>query len=279
MCAVKALFGLTAALSMLQSVHAVDQRIVIAGDSTASWYPPERAPQAGWGQALPYFLGDGVRLDNRAVSGRSTKSYIDEGRWAALLDALQPDDIVLISFGHNDSRDDDPKRFAAPAGAYRQNLTAFIADVRAAGARPVIVSSVARRLWEGPAMVETHGLYRENARLAAREMGADYIDLAQLSINYFEAIGREETKTDYLWLTRETANARFPEGVEDNTHFSELGACGVARIVASEIHALGIDIKRKDASPGSGANASPRPAAVRACAAWLQAERRGSGTE
>lgn len=250
------------------------ERLLIAGDSTASSYPQLRAPQAGWGQVLGYYLDDDVELQNLAVSGRSTRSYIDEGLWDALLDRLQPGDIVLVSFGHNDSRDDSPERYARPDGAFRDNLVRFAHDVATAGGTPVIVSSAARRLWEGPAMVETHGLYALNARLAAEESHADFIDLANLSLTYFEHIGREGTKQDFLWLTADDGNARFPEGVEDNTHFTALGACGVAYVIARSLSRIDGAASIVDAGTlvAEQAGEDGRPATVLACAAqaeWL----------
>lgn len=245
-------------------------RILIAGDSTASDYPEERAPQTGWGQALPYFVADDVVVINRAVSGRSTKSYIDEGKWAALLEEVQPGDLVLISFGHNDSRDDAPERYSPADGAFRENLIGFARDVHARGADPVILSPAARRLWEGPAMVETHGLYALNAEKAAREAPAAFIDLANLSLAYFEARGREGTKADFLWLSPADGNARFPEGVEDNTHFTERGACGVARVVVqalARIDAAGAAVATSRLGAES-ADESP-PDAVTACETTL----------
>ena len=76
-------------------------RLYIAGDSTAADYPNERAPQIGWGQTLQYFFADPARIHNRAVNGRSTKSYINEGHWDSLLEEVKAGDVVLISFGHN----------------------------------------------------------------------------------------------------------------------------------------------------------------------------------
>lgn len=247
------------------------KRILIAGDSTASSYPAERAPQTGWGQALPYFIADDIEVLNRAVSGRSTRSYIGEGKWQALVEELRTGDIVLVSFGHNDSRDDAPERYAPADGAYRENLLGFIIDVRSKGAVPIVVSPAARRLWEGPAMVETHGLYALNARLAAEQSSAPFIDLSNLSIAYFETLGREETKRDFLWLTPDDANTRFPDGVEDNTHFSELGACGVARLVATALAKIDTSKDRIDATAfAQDGIDGARPPSVVACAAAIQ---------
>lgn len=256
------------------SAHAAPSAIVIAGDSTAADYSAERRPQAGWGQALRYYMKDGSQLKNLAVNGRSTKSFIDEGMWQGLIDSLSGHELILISFGHNDSRDDAPERYAAPYGAYKDNLAMFIFDVRKEGGIPIIVSPAARRLWEGPAMVETHGLYRASAEAVARETGADFIDLSNLSLAYFEQIGREGTKRDFLWLTREDKAPRYPDGVEDNTHYTDLGACGVAYVVASRLmeHSDGQHFIDRG-KLGTGATSGTRPDAVLACEAWMKANR------
>lgn len=243
-------------------------RIVIAGDSTAADYPDYRAPQIGWGQALPYFLNSDVEVLNLAVNGRSTKSYLDEGRWAELIAQTGPGDLVLISFGHNDSRDDDPARYTAPLGAYQDNLRRFVEDVRSTGARPMIVSPAARRLWEGPAMVETHGLYAYAAEHAALLESADFISLSTLSMAYFEGLGREETKRDFFWVTRRHWETGELESLEDNTHFTFLGACGVAFVVAGALKGAYdgvLNTARMSHAPAD----RPRPQQVLACEQWL----------
>ena len=255
----------------------LSHRVLIAGDSTAADYPAERAPQIGWGQVIDYYLADDVTVLNRAVNGRSTKSYIDEGKWAALMDEMLPGDLVLISFGHNDSRDDAPERYAAAEGAYRENMVRFASDVKARGGVPVMLSSPARRLWEGPAMVETHGIYRRNAQIAAEEAETDFIDLSQLSLDYFETLGQAETKKDFFWMSVEQLEQhlpghleRYPQGIEDNTHFKEIGACGVARIVAANLGALYPDLIIEERFGRATGDDAGRPADVYACAsrAW-----------
>ena len=243
-------------------------RIVIAGDSTAADYPDYRAPQTGWGQALPYFLGSDVEVLNLAVNGRSTKSYLDEGRWAELIAQTGPGDLVLISFGHNDSRDDDPARYTAPLGAYQDNLRRFVEDVRSTGARPMIVSPAARRLWEGPAMVETHGLYAHAAEHAAILESADFINLSILSLAYFEGLGREESKRDFFWVTRRHWETGELETLEDNTHFTYLGACGVAFVVAGALEETLEGVPNMGHMNQASAN-SLRPQRVLSCEQWL----------
>lgn len=259
----------------IQSIH-FEPRIFIAGDSTAADYPAERAPQIGWGQTLRYFVHDPNLIQNRAVNGRSSKSFIDEGKWSALMDEIQSGDVVLISFGHNDSRDDAPERFADPKTTYFDNLVRFAKDVRSRHGTPIILSPAARRLWEGPAMVETHGLYRENAERAAKEIGATYVDLAQLSLKYFETLGQSETKEDFLWLNPNPDHSRFPNGVEDNTHFSELGACGLSYVLAKRFLKTAdlaplIDPSRVDEQ--RIAPEGERPEAVFNCESWVKDRR------
>lgn len=251
------------------------QRIFIAGDSTAADYADERAPQIGWGQTLQFFVADPERIENRAVNGRSTVSYVNEGRWQSLLSDLQSGDLVLISFGHNDSRDDAVERYAAPDTTYRNHLISFARDVQERHAHPVILSPAARRLWEGPAMVETHGLYRQNAGRAALFAEADFIDLSQLSLTYFETIGPAETKRDFLWLDRNPEHSRFPEGVEDNTHFTELGACGLSLLIARELNVNPVlsHLFRPERITFDRSTASPRPDIVEICAETVSAGR------
>ncbi len=248
---------------------------MIAGDSTASSYSAKYAPQTGWGQTLPYFVRDDVVIINHASSGRSSKSFADEGRWKDVLRDVRPGDVVLISFGHNDARDDTPRRYTKPDTEFRQNMIRFAQDVQAKDGVPIILSPAARRLWEGSAMVETHGLYAVNAGLAAATAGVDFVDLSNLSMAYFETLGREATKRDFLWLLASTANPRFPNGVEDNTHFSELGACGIARIIAIALHGTDVgsnlvNIKMTDTH--TAVDGAARPMSVRQCADALRRE-------
>ena len=265
--------GLLLAANCQASSQAAVDRILIAGDSTAADYPAERIGQIGWGQALPYYLSDHTTVLNLAVSGRSTKSFVDEGKWGALLDQVQPGDLVLISFGHNDSRDDAPERYAPAMGAYKSNLIGFVDDVEAAGGQAIIVWPAARRLWEGPAMVETHGVYRLAAEQAAAESGVDFIDLSNLSLSYFEKIGQEETKTDFLWITRPKWQSDEVETLEDNTHFSFIGGCGVARLIAIELNQqAGVET----VSTNAGADDEPRPASVVDCAEAVEEERKAA---
>ena len=104
--------------------------IFMVGDSTMADKPVIPAnPERGWGQMLPMYFQDGVRIENHAVNGRSTKSFIDQGRWEAVTNLLRPGDYVIIQFGHNDEKKNDPKRYTEPFGSFKTNLAMFVRDI------------------------------------------------------------------------------------------------------------------------------------------------------
>nr|MBP6758930.1 rhamnogalacturonan acetylesterase [Flavobacterium sp.] len=109
------------------------------GDSTmANKVKPEENPERGWGQMLPLFFNDNITIDNRAVNGRSTRSFIAEKRWDDILKTLKKGDYVFIQFGHNDQKEKDSTRYTNPHTAYRHNLIRFVEETRAKGATPII---------------------------------------------------------------------------------------------------------------------------------------------
>lgn len=231
------LLALTAATGVSASDTPMSApRIHIAGDSTAAdkeTVPPN--PEYGWGQMLPAFLRDPAMVVNHAQNGRSTKSFIDEGRWQKLVDALQPGDWVIIQFGHNDEKDQDPRRFTTPQGEYTDNLRRFVRDSRGRGAHPILCTSVARRLWdEQGRLVETHGDYPDAVRAVARAEDVPLFDLLALTRGLEEAHGVEGSKRLHLWIPPGTYE-RKPEGWKDDTHYSAYGAGRVAALVVQEI--------------------------------------------
>ncbi|WP_375289894.1 rhamnogalacturonan acetylesterase [Qipengyuania sp.] len=204
--------------------------VFIASDSTASDYAASRYPQSGWGTFIGCVL-EGVRVDNRAIGGRSTRTFIEEGRWNALRTSLKPGDTVLIQFGHNDAYKAKPERFAAPETAYRQNLVSFIADVRAAGATPVLITPVARRSFEDGEAKADFPEYSTVVRELAESRDVALIDLETRSRRMLDGLGPEGSKAYYLHYQK-GAYPAFPDGIDDDTHFSEIGARHVANLVA-----------------------------------------------
>ncbi len=223
--------------------------VFVAGDSTASTYKADRAPRAGWGQALPLYLNDKATVKNFAISGSSTKTFIAAGALDRILGAIQPGDYLLISFGHNDE-DDDPAKFtpldgnAAP-GSYQGYLMQFIDGARDRGANPVIVTSVERRSFvtsngvETATTKKTHKGYPEAAAALGVANDVPVVDLTTESYATWGQLGPEVTKDWFMHLAPgESPN--YPEGIVDNTHFQATGAIGVARMVANLIEQEGV---------------------------------------
>ena len=210
-------------------------RLFVTGDSTASTYAAREAPRTGWGQALELFLGRGATVDNRALSGASSKSFADLGLLDGALADIRPGDYLLASFGHNDSKSADPARYTEPWSTYQEQLTVYLDGARERGAHPVLVTSVERRRFTADgAPRESHGDYPAAMRDLADREGVPLIDLTALSLRLWGELGPEGTKSHFLWLDPGT-HANYPNGVEDNTHFQAHGAIEVARLVAAEL--------------------------------------------
>jgi lysophospholipase L1-like esterase len=207
--------------------------IYVAGDSTAATYAAAESPRAGWGQALPLFLRPGTTVVNEALSGASSKSFADLGRLDRILVAIQPGDTLLISFGHNDEKAEDPARYTEPRTTFQAYLRRYVDGARAAGAHPVLVTPVERRRFtEEGAAYESHGDYPAAMRALASNTHTPLIDLTALSFTLWGTLGPEPTKDYFLWLDPgESPN--YPAGVSDNTHFQAHGAIEVARLVAA----------------------------------------------
>jgi lysophospholipase L1-like esterase len=207
--------------------------IYVAGDSTAATYAIADIPRAGWGQALPVFLRPETGVVNEALSGASSKSFADLGHLDRILTAIRPGDLLLVSFGHNDEKADDPARYTEPWTTFQTYLRLYLDGARAAGAHPVLVTPVERRRFtaDGVAYL-SHGEYPDSMRALAAATRTPLIDLTTLSFTLWSSLGPEPTKAYFLWLAAgESPN--YPAGVSDNTHFQAHGAIEVARLVAS----------------------------------------------
>ncbi|WP_276617588.1 rhamnogalacturonan acetylesterase [Streptomyces coryli] len=220
----------------------------IAGDSTAAAKPASAAPMAGWGMALPLFLGRDLAVANHARDGRSSLSFLAEGRLDALVDTLRPGDLVLIQFGHNDQKAEDPTRYTDPATTYRHHLLRLVAAVRAARAVPVLLTPVERRSFgpDGSAQ-QTHGPYAETARSVAAEEQVALIDVQAASHALWQQLGPEASKDAFLWLGPGD-HPNHPRGAQDDTHVRSRGAIEIARLVARGLRAAGLlapaDVRR-----------------------------------
>lgn len=263
--------------------------IFTIGDSTMANKKLEGGnPERGWGQMLSRYFTDAITIDNHAVNGRSSKSFIDEGRWENVLSKIQKGDYVFIQFGHNDEKD-DPKRHTDPGTTFDANLKKFVEETKSKGGIPVLFNSIVRRNFgtadgksvadaikqddirngidpkmpketveEGARLIDTHGEYLNPPKNVAKEMNVTFIDLNSLTHKLVEGLGPEKSKELYLWVEPKTVPA-LPDGREDNTHLNVRGASIVAEMavkaVVEAIPELGQYVRRYDlvvAKDGSG---------------------------
>ncbi|MFC0211539.1 rhamnogalacturonan acetylesterase [Paenibacillus chartarius] len=217
------------------------QTIYLAGDSTMANYPPDKYPMQGWGNKLHLFVPESVRIVNKAANGRSSKSFIDEGRLAEIVDLIKPGDCLFIQFGHNDSKE-DAGRHTSPWSTYPLYLKQYIDGAREKGACPVLISPICRRHFDADGLlIDTHGDYpRSMEALAVRE-NVPFIDLCGRSAVAFKEMGEAKSKEWLTWL-EPGEHPNYPEGVQDNTHLNEQGAEAAARMVADAIARLNLKI-------------------------------------
>ncbi|WP_028810160.1 rhamnogalacturonan acetylesterase [Streptomyces sp. 351MFTsu5.1] len=255
---VAALAAVPVAFSATGTAQAGEQRtLYIAGDSTAAQKYSDAAPETGWGMALPFFLHKGLSVANHAVNGRSSKSFVDEGRLDAMLGLIKPGDVLLVQFGHNDEKSEDPTRYTEPWSTYQEYLRLYVEAARARGARPVLATSVERRKFDASGnAVPTHKEYPAAVRALAAEEGVALLDIQALSLALWQRLGVEETKRYFNWTATE----------QDNTHFNPPGAIAVARLVAGELLHRRVlaprDVRRLDAEIPESWITWPSPAAV-----------------
>ncbi len=210
--------------------------VFLIGDSTMANKPLD-LPERGWGMALGQFFQEPGMIQNHAMNGRSTKSFIDEGRWAKVVGELKEGDFVIVQFAHNDEKKEDPKRYADPATTFRENLRRFIVETRAKKATPILATPVCRRSFDAAGKLQdTHGPYPEAVRAVAKSENVPLLDLTLATAKWLEAAGDEPSKKFFMWI-EPGKFAKLPDGKQDNTHFVEAGATAVAKLAVDEIRA------------------------------------------
>ena len=215
--------------------------IYICGDSTAASYKPEQAPITGWGQVLSELL-PGVRVENRAMAGRSTKSFLSEGRLQKIEAEIQPGDLLLIQFTHNDVNE-LVWRHTDPWTSFYHNLEIFVDTAILHGARPVLLTPICLRNWRDGRLQESHGEYPEAVRVLAAQRNVPLIDLYEKSTALVREMGDEESKKLYLHVEPGVYPA-YPNGNVDDTHTKRAGAEAYAQVVAEGLRELGVGMER-----------------------------------
>ena len=251
-----------AALVLVFSAAVEDKTttIFVIGDSTAAKKDLSTgSPERGWGMALQcYFDSAYIRVDNHAVNGRSSKSFIDEGRWDKVLSAMKPGDYVIIQFGHNDEKP-AVERHTDPGSTFDYNLAKFVRETRERGGIPILMNPVVRRnfaqkplkndddeklrnttfadgskLVEGDSLIDTHGLYKVAPRDVARRMNCHFIDANQITHDLEQSLGIEGSKKLHMWY-KPGEEPSLPQGRQDNTHYNIYGAQVVAKLLAEAL--------------------------------------------
>lgn len=248
--------------------------IFMIGDSTMANKPTtgDKADnqERGWGQMLQqYFDSTKIVIDNHAVNGRSSKSFIDEGRWQAVLQKIRPGDYVIIQFGHNDEK---PKadRHTDPGTTFDANLKKFISETREKGGTPILMNSIVRRKFyvdpnavaaddallkadgseiksnktiASDTLVDTHGAYVVAPRNVAKETGCMFVDATVITHDYIQPMGPEESKKLFCWLPVGKYKTA-PNGRQDDTHLNIYGGSVIAGLLIKETVKQDKNLKR-----------------------------------
>ncbi len=227
--------------------------IYVAGDSTACNYSNGHFPQTGWGQVLGNYFPGGVTVQNHALGGRSSKSFIDEGRLATIFSQIQPGDYLLVQFGGNDQKTDE--RWTDPDTTYRDYLKQYINGAKSLGAIPVILTSCTRRIYKNGVFDQgaNLGKFPEAARAVASEMNVPLIDVFNYTVHLVNTSGEEGSKDIYLHLVKNDprfigdsrfTNSRYNQQdvTADNSHFQQYGAEVIAGFIAEELDKLNLSL-------------------------------------
>ena len=203
--------------------------IFICGDSTAATYKPEQAPITGWGQVLGEFI-PGVNIVNKSMGGRSTKSFLADGRLVAIEKDVRPGDLVLIQFTHNDGSD-LVWRHTDPHTSFAANLAIFVDTARIHGATPVLMTPIPRRSWKAGELTDLHGEYPDAIRRVAMQKGVPLLDITVEGMKALRELGEAATRPLYMNVEPGVYPA-YPNGNQDDTHTQRAGAELYARITA-----------------------------------------------
>lgn len=212
----------------------------LVGDSTAAEKEPDERPETGWGTPFAERFDDAVAVENHARNGRSTRTFLEEGRWEPVLRALGEGDYVFVQFGHNDEV--PSKEQYTPPDAFVANLETYVAETRERGATPVLLTPLARRAFDADGTPEdTHSEYAALTRRVAREREVPLIDADERSRALLRELGPAASKRLYNHL-EPGEHPNYPDGSTDDTHFSERGARRMAELILEGVAELDLEL-------------------------------------
>ena len=173
------------------------------------------------------------------MAGRSTKSFLSEGRLQRIETEIQPGDLLLIQFTHNDMSDLVWRR-TDPWTSFYHNLEIYVDTAILHGARPVLMTPICRRSWREGKLLESLGEYPDVIRILAAQRNVPLIDLYEKSARMVRELGDEASKRLYLYTDKGVYPA-YPNGSADDTHTRRAGAEAYARMTADALKAFGLD--------------------------------------
>lgn len=218
--------------------------IFLAGDSTVADYGCRQHPMAGWGQMLPKFFDrHQVVVRNYAMCGRSSRTFIEEGRLARIEREIAPGDYLLIQFGHNDATIAKPQRYVEPKHDFGKFLRQYIETARRHEAIPVLVTPMQRRNFGADGrLIYDHGPYVEAMKAVAEAEHVALLDLSAVSGRLFDSFGASGTQRWFLQFGPDVS-VNYPNGGADNTHFQEAGADKMAELLIGELEKSELPLK------------------------------------
>lgn len=227
--------------------------VYIASDSTAASYSENVYPLTGWGQRINNYFTSAALFNNRAIGGRSSKSYVFEGHLDNILTEIRPGDYLFFQWGHNDNQSTDNlcstnktycNRNTKPYTSYKEYLKKYVDGARFHKANPVIITPMGKRNYDAEGnFVNDFADYSDAARQVAAENQVPLIDLNEKSIAFYNRIGVEATKEVFLY-TDPFEYPAYQTGKEDKVHFQDYGAKQLAKIIAASVKELQLPLAR-----------------------------------
>lgn len=214
---------------------------IFLGDSLMQPNGEDTYPQTGWPQMLPRFLKEdsGVEICDYALNGRSTKSFIDEGRFKQALDIASEGDVCFISFGHNDEKIEDPSRYTTPYGTYKDNLIYMENEMKKKGVKTIFLTSVTRLKYIDGALQYTHMEYPSAMKKVAEELSDPLVDLEELTFQDLSKHDELYNQQHYMIL-KPGEYKNYPEGKTDRTHMQQNGAIWICSLVVPELKKISL---------------------------------------
>jgi len=216
------------------------RKIYWAADSTVQTNKYLTYPQTGIGQVFSLYTKDDVEVCNYAKNGRSSKSFMDEGRLAQIEERIGAGDYLFIQFGHNDEKVNDPARYSEPFSTFMENLETYINVARRHGAYPVLITPLERRCFvdEKHLGIGAHSDYVAAMKQTAEKCGVVLVDLYSMSRAELKKAGEQGSRKWYMCLPKgEYAN--YPDGKTDNSHLRYDGAVLFAGLIAKGLQEAG----------------------------------------